>query len=236
MKVFNYRTAINQLGLDKKTLLNYDLKVSNIPSWVKGKDFFTLFLPYLKIYGDSREQDNWIEQECKKLGIKFEKLKKDKKNNIENLKEGDYTFSVVFGNKEYNYINKVTYERKGSISEFYNNCIRGRERVKNEFNRCNDKNYNKIVLCLEFGNKIIDLIDLNYFYYDDLGFKNKKNTGMTMYSTIMSWMQPNNNNFSLLQAYQRTNLLSLILQDMFYYFRNEIRNECIEKNLIEKMD
>ena len=56
MKQFDYEVALNQLQVGKDTKLNkieYDL----IPSWVKGEDFLKLFLPYLEIVGDSREQD-----------------------------------------------------------------------------------------------------------------------------------------------------------------------------------
>ena len=60
MKSFSYEVAINQLKLGKETKLNNNIKYDLIPSWVQGEDFLKLFLPYLKIIGDSREQDKWI--------------------------------------------------------------------------------------------------------------------------------------------------------------------------------
>ena len=48
----------------------------------------------------------------------------------ENLKEGDITFIVQFGDKVYDYTNIVAYERKGSASEFCNNVMNDRERLE----------------------------------------------------------------------------------------------------------
>lgn len=56
MKRFDYEVAVNQLNLGKETKLN-TINYNLIPSWVQGSDFLNLFLPYLKIVGDSREQD-----------------------------------------------------------------------------------------------------------------------------------------------------------------------------------
>ena len=38
----------------------------------------------------------------------------------------------------------------------------------------------------------------------------------------------------ILQSSNRKKLFWLFLQDCYYFFRNEIRNECISKHLIEK--
>ena len=56
MKRFDYEVAVNQLKLGKETKLNNDINYDLIPNWVQGEDFLKLFLPYLKIIGDSREQ------------------------------------------------------------------------------------------------------------------------------------------------------------------------------------
>ena len=95
MKRFDYEVALNQLQLGKEKQLNTNIKYDFIPNWVQGNDFLKLFLPYLKIIGDSREQDKWIESACNFYGIAFEWAKKDKKANTENLKEGDYTYKVI---------------------------------------------------------------------------------------------------------------------------------------------
>jgi hypothetical protein len=240
MKRFDYEVALNQLDVGKQQTLNNEIKYDLIPSWVQGKDFLNLFLPYVKIIGDSREQDKWIQQACRGYGIAFEWSKKDKKGNTENLKEGDYTFKVVFGNKEYSYVGKVAYERKGRVSEFYNNCTgynkknqtSDRDRIKREFERFNHKGYDKVVLMLEFGEKLTDLIDMR-FEYPSKGRLEEKNTFYTMYSAVMSWKQPNNKGFEVLQSNSRRRLFWLFLQDCYYYFRNEIRKECEEKNLIQ---
>lgn len=243
MKRFDYEVAINQLKLGKDNPINTNIKYDLIPSWVQGKDFFKHFLPYLKIIGDSREQDRWIEQGCKGYGIAFEWAKKDKKDKTENLKEGDYTFEVLFDNKQYSYVGEVAYERKGRVSEFFGNCTgynkqtqsSDRDRIKREFNRFNDKGYKKVVLMLEFGEKLTDLIDMR-FEYPVKGKLEVKNTFYTMYSAVMSWKQPNNKHFEVIQSGSRKRLFWLFLQDCYYYFRNEIRNECIEKNLIEEKE
>lgn len=236
MKRFNYETAINQLGLDKKQQINTNIYYDKIPQWVQVQDFLYLFLPFLKIYGDSREQDKWIENACKYYGIAFEWLAKNQKAGTENLKEGDYTYSIIFGNKEYNYVNIVVYERKGAISEYYSNCINGRDRIKREFVRFNVKQYDKVVLMLQFGEKLTDLINMKFKYYNKYGEKVEKDTGYTMYSTTLSWKQPNHNNFDVIQSSDKVQLFWIMLQDMFYYFRQELRLECIEKNLIEILE
>ena len=79
MKRFDYEVAINQLKLGKDKKLNTDIQYDLIPNWVSSQDFLQLFLPYLKIIGDSREQDKWIEEACNYYGIAFEWAKKDKK-------------------------------------------------------------------------------------------------------------------------------------------------------------
>lgn len=240
MKQFDYEVAINQLELGKEKQLNkieYDL----IPNWVKGEDFLKLFLPYLQIIGDSREQDKWVEDACKYYGISFVWAKKDKDESTENLKEGDYTFKVKFANKEFDYTGKVAYERKGSIAEFYGNCTgydkekktSDRDRIKREFDRFDKKDYKKVVLMLEFGETITDLIGLEFSYRGKGGVLEKKNTYHTLYSSVMSWKQPNNKHFEVIQSGSHKKLFWLFLQDCYYYFRNEIRHECIEKKLLK---
>lgn len=244
MKRFDYEVAVNQLQLGKDKQLNTDIHYDLIPNWVQGNDFLKLFLPYLKIIGDSREQDKWIESACNYYGIAFEWAKKDKKANTENLKEGDYTFKVIFGEREFDYIGKVAYERKGSIAEFYNNCTgyqkakgtSDRERIKREFDRFAEKNYDKVVLMLEFGEKITDLIGLNFEFRGEKGKLQAKNTYHTIYSAVMSWKQPNNKDFDIIQSNSHNKLFWLFLQDCYYYFRNEIRKECIDKQMIEILD
>ena len=241
MKTFDYVVALNQLAVGKETKLNSDIVYVRIPKWVRGADFLQAFLPYLKIVGDSREQDNWIERACKWYGIAFEKAKKDKTAQTENLKEGDYTFKVVFGDRQYDYTGKVAYERKGSVSELYGNCTGNkangksdRERIEREFNRFNEKEYQKVVMLLEFGEKLTDLIDMEFSYYKD-GKKQTKCTYYTIYSALFSWKQPNNKGFEILQSGDHKKLFWLFLQDCFYFFRNEIRKECIAKKLIENI-
>lgn len=244
MKRFDYEVAVNQLQLGKDKQLNTDIHYDLIPSWVQGNDFLKLFLPYLKIIGDSREQDKWIESACNYYGIAFEWAKKDKKANTENLKEGDYTFKVIFGEREFDYIGKVAYERKGSIAEFYNNCTgyqkakgtSDRERIKREFDRFTEKNYDKVVLMLEFGEKVTDLIGLNFEFRGEKGKLQSKNTYHTIYAAVMSWKQPNNKDFDIIQSNSHNKLFWLFLQDCYYYFRNEIRKECIDKQMIDILD
>ena len=240
MKRFDYEVAINQLCLNKENKLNNEIKYDLIPNWVQGEDFLKLFLPYLKIIGDSREQDKWVQNACEYYGIDFEWAKKDKKANTENLKEGDYTFKVIFGEKEFDFVGKVAYERKGSIAEFYGNCTgkgsSDRERIKREFDRFAEKNYDKVVLMLEFGEKLTDLIGLQFEFRGEKGVLQVKNTFHTIYSAVMSWKQPNNKNFDIIQSNSHKKLFWLFLQDCYYYFRNELRQECIDKNLIEILD
>jgi hypothetical protein len=235
MKKYDYSTAINQLQLDKKTVLNPNIKYDLIPDWVQGKDFLNLFLPYIKIIGDSREQNRWIEKACIYYGLAFEWAKKDKKNETENLKEGDYSYQVIFGDKIYDYVGLCSYERKGSVSEFFGNCMNGRQRIKREFMRFNTKHYDKVVLMLQFGEKLTDLINMEYSYHNQFGEYIKVNTKYTMYSTILSWKQPNNNDFDIIQSSDKIKLFFMMLQDMYYYFRQEIRLECLDKNLIEEI-
>ena len=85
MKRFDYEVAVNQLKLGKEIQLNKNLQFNLIPNWVQSNDFLKLFLPYLKIIGDSREQDKWVEEACKYYGIAFEWAKKDKKAKTANL-------------------------------------------------------------------------------------------------------------------------------------------------------
>lgn len=243
MKTYDYAVAINQLELGKDKPINR-INYDKIPSWVRGQHFLELFLPYLEIIGDSREQNRWIEKACNYYGIAFCWAKKDPKANTENLKEGDYTFRVVFSNRQFDYTGIVAYERKGSVSELYNNCTgydkenkrSDRDRIKREFDRFGAKKYKKVVLLLEIGDKMTDLIDLKFEYRINGGKLVTKNTEYTIYSSIMSWRQPNNKNFDLIQSKDRATLFWVFLQDCYYYFRNELREICLEKNMIENTD
>lgn len=244
MKRFDYEVAVNQLQLGKDKQLNTAINYDLIPSWVQGADFLKLFLPYLKIVGDSREQDKWVEEACKYYGIAFEWAKKDTKAKTENLKEGDYSFKVEFGNREFDYVGVVAYERKGSIAEFYGNCTgqnkekgtSDRERITRELTRFKEKQYKKVVLMLQFGERLTDLINLQFEFRGEGGKLITKNTFYTIYSAVMSWKQPNNKDFDVIQSNSRKRLFWLFLQDCYYYFRNDIRQECINKGMIEILE
>ena len=109
-----------------------------------------------------------------------------------------------------------------------------RERIQREFERFGEKNYKKIVLMLEFGEKITDLIGLQFEYRGKGGKLEIKNTFHTIYSAVMSWKQPNNKDFDVIQSGSHKKLFWLFLQDCYYYFRNDIRQECQDKGLIEE--
>lgn len=229
MSVYKYRTAINKLALNKDAVVNENLR--NLPD-VLTKDFRELFLPYVTICVDSREQDMTLVNRLKKHGIAVKLC--SKKDGGENLKEGDYTFEITFGDKTYSYIGVVAYERKGSLSELYTNCTKDRSRIEKEFNRFSTKIYDKTVLLVTFNDKITDFINGSFEYYNRSGVLMKKNVGMTVFSTLMSWLQPNNNNFSILQSSNTSTIMWLMLLDMFYYFRQELRLESIAKEIFKK--
>ena len=238
-ELIHYEQALNKLKLDKKAIVNTSLNIENCdkrlkPDWVKGKDFLTYFLPYLVIKIDSREQDDWVKKMCDYLNIKNEIAVKDKKAKTENLKEGDITFAVHFGNVAYDYTNIVAYERKGSASEFCNNVMNDRERLEKEFERQLSKGYKKFVLLLEFGEKLADLIDYEFHFYNKSGALETKSCGQTVFATVASWVQPNKYAFDVIQcdtqstnkfekAIARAELFWLMLFDMYYFFRQEIR-------------
>lgn len=246
MKQFDYATALNQLKLDKKNILNKNIHYERLPQWAQGQSFLKMFLPYIKIRSDSREQDAYIQKACDYFGIAWEEARKDKKTGSENLKEGDITFAVIFGQQVYDYTGVVCYERKGSASEWYNNIMKDRDRLNKEMQRQIDKGYKKFTLLLEIGNCLYDLIDYKFYYYNEQGERVEKTLGMNAFSTISSWCQNNHFGIELLQVdtqkgnkderfHARMKLFILMLYDMFYYFRQEIRLECIEKNLIENI-
>lgn len=239
MELIKYEQAINKLKLDKKHPINNDVFID--PrfglDWVRGKDFTTLFLPFLKLKIDSREQDDWVEMLCDYFHIAKEIAVKDKKAKTENLKEGDITFIVQFGDKVYDYTNVVAYERKGSASEFCNNVMNDRERLEREFERQLDKGYRKFVLMLEIGDCLADLINYKFGFYNTDGKFEEKSCGQTVFATVSSWAQPNKyafdviqvdtqNKTKLQQAFARVKLFWLMLYDMYYFFKQEIRLEA----------
>lgn len=244
MKKFDYATAINQLGLDKKTFIN-DIKNDRIPKWVQGKDLINSFLPYLCVCYDSREQNLWVADACSYYGIKTIRMKKDKKQETENLKEGDLTFRVEFGNKTYDYAGVVSYERKSKPTEIYANITQKRETFEKEIFRQKDKNYKKFVILMEMGNCLLDLINYKYSYYKHTGEYVRGDFGNTVFNTIMSWrnrykvevLQVDTQNMRKGQRFEaRTKLFWLMIIDMFFFFRQELRMECIDKNLIEEIN
>ena len=216
--------ALHKQGYKKKELAS-DRKLNNIPIEYSSEDFIELFLKHLTIVGDSREQKDWIEKACQYYGISFEKAVKDKKLGTENLKEGDYSFRVQFGEKVLSYVGVVAYERKGSISEICNNLKNGdRERIEREFNRFANKGYRKVVMVLEYGENLTDLLNAEYEYINHDGMYVTKNVGKLVYASLMSWKQQNGKNFEIYQNENHIKLFWWILTDMFYWWRNEMRN------------
>ena len=212
MSKFDFRGALRKLGIKSASKIN-EIKNYRIPKWAKGVDFENYFLPYLVVIGDSREQSKWVEDACKYYGIKFEWAKKDKKAGTENLKEGDYTFRVVMGDNVFDYTGIVAYERKGSVAEFYGNCVgTDRERIEKEFTRFVEKGYKKVVLMLEFGECITDLIDMGFEFRGPHGKLQRRNTYNVMYSAVMSWKQPNNKKFDVIQSNSHLKLFWLFVQ------------------------
>lgn len=238
MELVKFEQAVNKLKLDKKQPINNIEIDSRLPlDWVKGRDFLNLFLPYLKIKIDSREQDDWVEKVAKYFNIQTEIAVKDKKAKTENLKEGDITFCVQYGDKCYDYTNVVAYERKGSASEFCNNVMNERDRLEREFERQLSKGYRKFVLMLEIGNKLDDLIDYKFYFYNRNGELEERSCGQTVFATVSSWTQPNKYSFQVIQcdtqrktkheqSLARMKLFWLMLYDMYYFFRQEIRLEA----------
>lgn len=223
----DYITALNKLSIKRKGKWNTLNKeaLEYIPVWAQTEDFMNEFLPYLTIVGDSREQKDWIGSACDFYGIDFIPLKKDEKLGTENLKEGDYSFIISFDDKQYNFVNKVAYERKGSLSEIYNNCTQDRARFEREFERCFEKGYKKVVLILEYGERIQDLICAEFSYGKGKNVVTK-NTGTTIFNTLMSWRQSNKYNIDIYQSPNHITLFWLMVQDMYYFFRNEIIREA----------
>ena len=219
----SYTTALHKLT--GKIPKGREIKNENlIPFWAKSADFMQTFVPYVTIIGDSREQKDWIETACKTYNIGFEKAVKNKSNNTENLKEGDYTFKIDIGKLSISYLNEVAYERKGSLSELYNNCKgNDRERIEREFNRFIDKKYKKVVLLIEVGKNLLDLVDKAFRYPIGYNKWETKNVGNTIFTSLMSWKQPNNKDFEIIQSDKHIELFWLMLLDMFYYFRADVK-------------
>ena len=221
--------ALHKQGYTKKELTS-DKVLANIPTEYISEDFVELFLKHLTIIGDSREQKDWVEKACAYYGIAFDKAIKDKKLGTENLKEGDYSFRLQFGDKVLSYVGVVAYERKGSISEICNNLKNGdRERIDREFNRFINKGYKKVVMVLEHGKNMSDLLDSKFTYVDHWGMYQEKNVNKLVYSSLMSWKQPNAFGFEIYQNTDHGQTFWWIITDMYYYFRNEIRNEIKRK-------
>ena len=222
------KTALHKLGYTKSQLSS-DRVIEHIPSIYASEDFVELFLKHLTIIGDSREQKDWIEKACRYYGVYFDKAVKDKKGGTENLKEGDYSFKLVFGDRELSYVGVVAYERKGAISEIYNNLKSGdRERVDREFNRFIDKQYRKVVMVLEYGENLTDLLNAEFSYIDHNGMYNTKSVNKLVYSSLMAWKQENAKNFEIYQNENHEKMYWWILTDMFYWWRNEILNQAKE--------
>lgn len=235
---YTFAQSLKELGIDKSKPINtLNLDPRLCYDWASTNDFVKLFLPFLKIKIDSREQDKWFENACAYFGITTELAKKDKKKHTENLKEGDITFCVCYGNKTYDYTNIVAYERKGSANEFLNNVIWHRERLEREFERKVAKSYKKFVLVLETGFNLLDMVNYKFYFYNKDGTLEEKSCKDAVFSTLLSWIQPNKYAFDIIQydtqkrsktqkMYARNTLFWLILCDMFYFFRQEIRKEA----------
>jgi hypothetical protein len=78
---------------------------------------------------------------------------------------------------------------------------------------------------IEYGNNLTDLIDAEFEYRNHSGELSTKNIKKTVYSTLMSWKQPNYKNFEIMQYESHKQMFWQMLNDMFYFFRIELKNE-----------
>lgn len=219
----SFKTYLRKMGIATKDI---DKGINEVacPPQYHTDEFVSCFLNHLRIIGDSREQNDWIEKACAYYGIAFEKAVKDKKLGTENLKEGDYTFEVVFADKVFSYRGEVAYERKGSLSEIYNNLKNGdRDRIEREFERFIDKRYKKVVMVLEYGENMSDLLNGKFDFIDHYGTYNTRDVGKLVYTSLMAWKQPNAFNFEIYQNTNHEKTIWWVLMDMYYYFKNDIR-------------
>ena len=229
MSNFVFKSALKKLGYSKEAIEN-GIRKPSCPVEYAAEDFLECFLNHLTIIGDSREQNDWIEKACNYYGIAFEKAVKDKKAGTENLKEGDYTFEVRFGDRIISYRGVVAYERKGSLSEISNNLKSGdRDRIEREFERFIDKGYKKVVLVLEYGCNMSDLLDGKFEFIDHNGMYQDRNVSKLVYASLMSWKQPNAFGFEIYQNTDHFKTFWWMVTDMFYYFRNDIKNAIKRK-------
>ena len=96
------------------------------------------------------------------------------------------------------------------------------------------KRYLKTVLMIEYGESLLDLIGADFEYRGRDGNLVTKDVKWTIFSTLASWKQPNNKNFEIIQSASHNKLFWLMLMDMYYFYRNEIKNECEEKGLLKE--
>jgi len=96
------------------------------------------------------------------------------------------------------------------------------------------KRYLKTGLMIEYGESLLDLIGAVFEYKGHDGKKVSKDVKWTIFSTLVSWKQPNNKNFEVIQSNSHNKLFWLILMDMYYFYRNELKNECEEKGLLKE--
>lgn len=217
------RALLRKHNIPKRSI-DKGINNATCPSEYVTEDFIELFLNHLTIVGDSREQNDWIERACNFYGINFEKAVKDKQTGTENLKEGDYTFYLTYGDTKFDYRGEVAYERKGSLSEIYNNLkSKDRERIEREFQRFIDKQYKKVVLVLEYGESMNDLINAEFNFINHDGKWDSRNVGKLVFTSLMAWKQPNSFNFEIYQNENHLKTFWYIILDMYYYFRNALK-------------
>ena len=226
---------LKKSGITKENI-NESLGNATCPAEYSTEDFEKYFLNHLRIIGDSREQNDWIEKACAYYGVAYEKAVKNKQAGTENLKEGDYTFELVYGDQKFSYLGVVAYERKGSLNELYNNLKSGdRDRIEREFERFVDKQYKKVVMVLEYGQTMSDLLNGRFDYIDHYGQYNTKDVGKLVYTSLMAWKQPNAFNFEIHQETNHEKLFWWIIMDMYYFFRNDLRTKR-EKGEIKEVE
>lgn len=223
------KSLLSKNGLSKSDI---EIGISNAtcPAEYYTEDFIDCFLNHLRIIGDSREQNDWIEKACAYYGIAFEKAVKDVKAGTENLKEGDYTFELDYGNNRVSYRGVVAYERKGSLNEIYNNLKTGdRDRIEREFKRFIEKKYKKVVMLLEYGKNMSDLLNGHFDFINHQGQLDTRDVGKLVYTSLLAWKQPNAFNFEIYQDTNHQTMFWWMVLDMYYYFRNDLKLRAKEK-------
>lgn len=175
------------------------------------------FLSHATMLYDTREKENFaVLKIFAHLGLKTRR---------ETFSTADYSFEI----DGVSYKDKWLGERKGSLTELYNNIFAAnkdktateRNNLEEELSRARQSGICELILFVQGCSGVAELKR----FVNKNATKHGQNAGRHIYSTLVSWGCNNRYGFKTVFAKTQEEIANEIVAHAFYFWRNEMKRE-----------